>query len=111
MRTFSPRWRLLDGTVRPAPTLIRPPPGDVLGELLDRVGRVVDLEPQHDVVVQPDAAPLPHDQDRGGLPAARVAAGGVARLQRRDQAMRQVTFGPLERLYHARDHRLAREDV
>ena len=40
--------------------------------------------------------------------AARVAARGLARLQRREQSERQVALGLLERVDHPVDHRLAR---
>src|SRR6185295_212685 len=51
-------------------------------ELPDRLGIVVHLQPQHDIVVEPHAAVLFHDHDRGGLLPALVAAARLAAFER-----------------------------
>src|SRR4029079_6701431 len=55
-------------------------------QLLDRLGIVVHLQAQDDVVVQPDAAVLLHDQQRRRLLAAGVAAGCLPASERGDKA-------------------------
>src|SRR6185503_20176519 len=54
-------------------------------QLLDRLWVVVDLQAQHNVVVQPDAGVLLDDEERGGLLTAMISASGLAGFERCDQ--------------------------
>ena len=67
-------------------------------ELRDGIGSVVDPDVDEAVVGAEIAAVLPHDEERGRLHAALVAAAGLARLERGHQPVGQAALGPLERL-------------
>src|SRR5688572_652303 len=78
----------------------RIPSLDDATKLFVRVLLIVDLEPQHGVVIQPVAAALLDDHHRRRLHAARIAAGGLAGLERGHESHRQVSAGFFERLDH-----------
>src|SRR5262249_61188773 len=61
-------------------------------QLGDRRLAVVDLQPQHRVVVQPDAAVLLHDDQRRRLLPALVAAAGLTAFERSDETLGEPPF-------------------
>src|SRR3989304_5438173 len=61
--------------------------------------------------MQPDPAVLLHDEHRGRLHAALVAARRLAGLERREQPERQRPRGALEGGHHAVHHAGTRENV
>src|SRR5689334_25361294 len=74
-------------------------------QLLDWLWIVVDLEAKHGVVMQPDAAVLPHDQERGGLHPPFVTTCGLPSLECRQQPIGEVALRPLETRDHTVDDR------
>ena len=63
-------------------------------ELRHRLGMVVDPQVDPAVVAAAVAAARPNDEQRRRLPATPVAAGGIARGQRRDEPVRQRARAP-----------------
>ncbi len=61
---------------------------------------ILDLEPQHHVVVQTDASVLLHDEHGRRLHASSVASRGMAVLQCGEEPERQVAVGLLETSDH-----------
>ena len=91
----------------------RAPDADETAELGDRLGIVLDAQVADPVerVARLGRRARALDDDRRGLLAARVPAGGLPRLERGDEALDERADGLLERARHLLDDRLAREDV
>src|SRR5690606_36178417 len=101
VRFVSRRFGALDGAAQRLHAMVglegEP---DEPAELADRIGMIVDLETHDAVVVQTDAAVLLDDDQRSGLHAAHVASGGLTRVQRGDETLREVPAGLLESVDH-----------
>src|SRR5207244_3615216 len=80
-------------------------------ELADRVGMVVHAQVDPAIVAAAVAATGPDDEDRGGLPAAPIAAGLVGCLQTCDQALGERSATGGERVDERVDDRRSSEDV
>ena len=81
------------------------------GQLADRV--VVVVDPQVDPAVVPTAvaAARSHDEQRGRLTTASIAAGRIGGRQARDQELRERPAARQERVGQAVDDRGSGEDV
>ena len=61
---------------------------DQAAEFFYWLGAIVNLKPQDNVIVEPDAAVFFDDQHRSRLHASLVASRGLARLERRKHTER-----------------------
>ena len=72
---------------------------------------IINLESEHDIIVEPHSAVFFHDQQRGGLHSTYVPTSGLTGLQRGNQPLGEMPFCVFEGRDHVIHHGGTRQDV